>query len=75
MKRSALPTILKIFRCHAHTVREVARSHGISFLESEIVDWPDAVQFTFDVEFGDAQEFLSALPAEAFAQRGIMSIG
>jgi hypothetical protein len=66
------PTIVKILRSSAHIVREAAREKNLTFTELDLVDRPEVVRFTFDLDFADVHEFLSALPVEVFAQRAIV---
>ena len=72
MAKSKPPTIIKAFNDKAQIVRDIARNMNLAFTESDIADRPDLVRFEFDIDFADAQQFLSALPIEIFAHRATM---
>jgi hypothetical protein len=72
MAKSSPPTIIKAFKDKAQVVRDIARKMNLDFTESEIAGRPDLVRFEFDIDFADAQGFLSALPIEIFAYRATM---
>jgi hypothetical protein len=66
------PTIIKAFKDKAQIVRDIARNMNLTFTESDIAGRPDLVRFKFDIDFSNAQEFLSVLPVEIFAYRATM---
>ena len=66
------PVSIKVFRVFAPKVRELAQAMGITHTELDVPGGTDLVKFTFDLDFADAQPFLSRLPIEVFASHGVV---
>ncbi len=60
-------------RDKANVVRDIAKAGNITFTEHEVQGRADLVRFKFDIDFADAQDFLSTIPLDAFAHRGIIT--